>query len=410
MTFFEELNDEKMSGVAYKNIQLKKNAISYLCNVGSCTIADLCKELNLSTPKVTNLINELIRDGLVKDLGKVQSTGGRKPNLYGMIADSVFFLGVDVKQNHINIGLLDLQKNLRETQENVPYSLSNDQRSLDELISLIRDFIKSSSISREKILGLGINLSGRINYSTGYSYSFFHFNEEPLAKTLEKKLGIKTFLENDSRAMAYGEFNAGVVREEKNVLFLNMDYGLGMGVMINSHLYYGKSGFAGEFGHIPIFDNEIICNCGKKGCLETEASGWALTRLFKEKVLSGSSTIIFNNKNIKTSKIEEIQLGDILEAANNDDVLSIDLIANVGEKLGRGIALLINIFNPELVIIGGSLAATGEYIRLPIKSAINKYSLSLVSSDTQLRVSQLGEKAGIIGACLLVRDRLLNLD
>jgi glucokinase-like ROK family protein len=410
MTFFEELNDENISGVAYKNIQLKKNIISYLCNNGNCTIADLCKELNLSTPKVTSLISELIEDGLIKDLGKVESTGGRKPNLYGMIADSVFFLGVDVKQNHINIGLIDLQKNLRELKENIPYTLQNAQNSLDQLIGLIRNFIKNSSVSKEKILGLGINLSGRINYATGYSYSFFHFNEEPLSKIVEKELGIKTFLENDSRAMAYGEFSAGVVKEEKNILFLNMDYGLGMGVVINSQLYYGKSGFAGEFGHIPIFNNEIICNCGKKGCLETEASGWALTRMFKEKVSAGSSTIIFSNKNIKASKIEDIQLEDVLEAAKNDDVLAIDLIANVGERLGRGIALLINIFNPELVIIGGSLAATGEYIRLPIKSAINKYSLSLVSSDTQLKVSQLGEKAGIIGACLLVRDRLLNLE
>jgi len=409
MTFFEELNDENISGVAYKNMQLKKNAISYLCNNGNCTIADLCKELNLSTPKVTNLVSELIGDGLVRDLGKVESTGGRKPNLYGMIADSVFFLGVDVKQSHINIGLTDLQKNLRETRHNIPYILSNAQSSLDELIKLIKDFIKSSSVSKEKILGLGINLSGRINYSTGYSYSFFHFNEEPLSKTVENELGIKTFLENDSRAMAFGEFNSGVVKEEKNVIFLNMDYGLGMGVMINSQLYYGKSGFAGEFGHIPIFDNEIICNCGKKGCLETEASGWALTRMFKEKVNAGSSTGIFNNKNIKTDKIEDIQMEDILEAAQNDDVLAIDLIAHVGEKLGRGIALLINIFNPELVILGGSLSTTGEYIRLPIKSAINKYSLSLVSGDTQLKVSALGEQAGIIGACLLVRNRLLNL-
>ena len=409
MTFFEELNDENISGVAYKNMQLKKNAISYLCNNGNCTIADLCKELNLSTPKVTNLVSELIGDGLVRDLGKVESTGGRKPNLYGMIADSVFFLGVDVKQSHINIGLTDLQKNLRETRHNIPYVLSNSQSSLDELIRLIKDFIKSSTVSKEKILGLGINLSGRINYSTGYSYSFFHFNEEPLSKTVENELGIKTFLENDSRAMAFGEFNSGVVKEEKNVIFLNMDYGLGMGVMINSQLYYGKSGFAGEFGHIPIFDNEIICNCGKKGCLETEASGWALTRMFKEKVSKGSSTGIFNNKNIKTDTIEDIQMEDILEAAQNDDVLAIDLIANVGEKLGRGIALLINIFNPELVILGGSLSTSGEYIRLPIKSAINKYSLSLVSGDTQLKVSALGEQAGIIGACLLVRNRLLNL-
>ena len=410
MTFFEELNDENISGVAYKNIQLKKNIISYFCKNGSCTIADLCKELNLSTPKVTNLITELIGDGLINDLGKVSSTGGRKPNQYGMIADSVFFLGVDVKQNHINIGLTDLQKKLIDIKENIPYTLANSTDSLTELVHLIKNFIRNSTISKEKILGLGVNLSGRINYSTGYSYSFFHFNEEPLSKILENELGIKTFLENDSRAMAYGEFNAGVVKEEKNVLFLNVDYGLGMGIMINSQLYYGKSGFAGEFGHIPLFNNEIICNCGKKGCLETEASGRALTRMFKEKVLSGSSSVIFNEKKVKTPNIQEVHLEEILEAAKNDDVLAIDLIANIGEKLGQGIALLINIFNPELVILGGSLAETGEYIRLPIKSAINKYSLSLVSNDTQLKISQLGKKAGVIGACLLVRNRLLNLD
>ncbi len=176
--------------------------------------------------------------------------------------------------------------------------------------------------------------------------------------------------------------------------------------MINSHLYYGKSGFAGEFGHIPLFNNEIICKCGKKGCLETEASGQALLRLFKEKVAQGSSTSIITQQKLQ---IDDIILDDIIKAVQYDDVLSIELIAQIGEKLGRGIALLINIFNPELVILGGSLAATGEYIRLPILSAINKYSLSLVSSDTQLKFSKLGEKAGVMGACLLVRNRLLNL-
>ena len=209
--------------------------------------------------------------------------------------------------------------------------------------------------------------------------------------------------------MAYGEFNAGLVKEEKNVLFLNLDYGLGMGVMINSQLYYGKSGFAGEFGHIPLFNNNIICQCGKKGCLETEGSGWALTRNFREKIEAGTSSILIE-KNGKAISTQSIEMDAIIEAANNDDVLAIDLIADLGEKLGRGIALLINIFNPELVIIGGSLANTGEYLILPIKSAINKYSLSLVNSDTKIKRSLLGEKSGVIGACLLARNRLLNLD
>lgn len=117
------------------------------------------------------------------------------------------------------------------------------------------------------------------------------------------------------------------------MIFLNLDYGLGMGVMINSSLYYGKSGFAGEFGHIPIFNNEIICNCGKKGCLETEASGWALTRLFQEKLQEGSSSIILSHP-VKTSPktIADIKLKDIIAAAKADDVLAIELIAEVGEK------------------------------------------------------------------------------
>jgi predicted NBD/HSP70 family sugar kinase len=105
---------------------------------------------------------------------------------------------------------------------------------------------------------------------------------------------------------------------------------------------------------------------------------------------------------------DNIQMQDIINAANNDDVLSIELLAKIGEKLGRGIALLINIYNPELVILGGALALTGEHLHLPIKSAVNKYSLSLVNSDTQLKLSKLGEEAGVMGACLLVRKRLLE--
>ena len=402
MTFFEEINEENITGVAYKNINVKKSVISYFANTGNSTIADLCKELGLSAPKVNSILNDLISDGLVKEYGKVDSTGGRRPNLYGLVPESAFFIGVDVKQNHINIGISDLQKNIIRLVDNQPYKFSNSPDSLNELCNLIKLFIRDLQIPKDKILGVGINLSGRINYATGYSYSFFHFNEEPLSKVIEASIGIKVFLENDSRAMAFGEFSSGIVKNEKDVLFLNLDYGLGMGIMLNGHLYYGKSGFAGEFGHMPIFKNEIICHCGKKGCLETEASGWALTRMFKERLREGSSTSL-------QIKAEDIQLEDIIEAAKNDDTLAIELIAEIGENLGRGIALLINIFNPELIVIGGLLASTDEYLRLPIKSAINKYSLSLVSADTQLKVAKLGEKAGVIGACLLVRNRLFDL-
>ncbi|MGN6510437.1 MAG: ROK family transcriptional regulator [Chitinophaga sp.] len=402
-TFFEELNNETLGGVAYKNLSLKKKIIAYFTNINNATIADLAKELNASTPKVTHLLNELLQEGLVNDYGKVDSTGGRKPNLYGMAPDAGFFIGVEVKKYHINIGLLDFKRNLVKFSEKIAYDLQNTADSLDKLCKIILRFMDELPVGREKILGVGVNLSGRINYATGYSYSFFHFDEEPLSKVLEARIGIRTFLENDSRAMAYGEFSSGTVNNEKNVLFVNLDHGIGLGILINGQLYYGKSGFAGEFGHIPFFNNEVICHCGKKGCLETEASGQALVRKFQEKLKAGSSSSVMR----KHKQPEQITLADIIHAANHDDMLAIELVADIGEKLGKGIAMLINLFNPELVILGGSIATTGDYIRLPIKSAINKFSLSLVNNDTQLVLSRLGEKAGIIGACLLVRNKLL---
>lgn len=404
-TFFYELGNATPTGVMYKNVNLKKKIISYFANFGNATIAELCKELSLSPPKISKLLNELMEDELVQDHGKINSTGGRKPNLYGLIPDSGFFLGIDVKSHHINIGLTDFQKKPIKITEKFPYRLHNNKESFDELCRIINNFVKDLPVPRKKILGAGINLSGRINYATGYSYSFFNFQENPLSEILESQIGIRVFLENDSKAMAYGEFCAGIVKDEKDVLFLNLDYGLGMGILIDSHLYYGKSGYSGEFGHIPLFENEIICHCGKKGCLETEASGWALIRMVKEKLEEGSSSLI-TQKNVAP---EDITLENIIDAANNDDVLAIELIAKIGDKLGRGIASLINIFNPELVILGGSLASTEEYLRLPIKSAINKYSLSLMNNDTQLKISKLGNQAGVIGACLLVRNKLLEI-
>jgi predicted NBD/HSP70 family sugar kinase len=202
--------------------------------------------------------------------------------------------------------------------------------------------------------------------------------------------------------MVFAEMNADDASNEKNLVFINLDYGIGIGIIIDGKTYYGKSGYSGELGHIPLFDNEIICICGKKGCFETEASGFALKRKFKEKLKSGSSSSVLKNK-----KIDDITLPDIIYAAKQEDMLAIELLAEVGEKLGKGLAVLINIFNPETLIIGGLLAETGDYIRLPARSVLNKFSSAMVNNDTTMRLSKLGEHAGVIGACLIARSRVI---
>src|SRR5690606_24946182 len=157
-------------------------------------------------------------------------------------------------------------------------------------------------------------LSGRINYRTGYSYSYFNFYEDPLSNFFEQELGISTYLENDTKALAYGEFSGGLVTTEKDVLFINVDNGVGLGIMVNGQLYYGKPGCAGEFGHLRIFDNDIRGKGGKKGCLGTEASGHAVRNKVVEVRQNGASSI----RTKKFSDMEDIRLNDIGPSAKKD--------------------------------------------------------------------------------------------
>ncbi len=154
-----------------------------------------------------------------------------------------------------------------------------------------------------------------------------------------------------------------------------------------------------------MMDNGQICQCGKIGCLETGASGSALHRIFVEKMKEGKVSSL----SAKFTNPEDIDIEDILTALMEEDMLAIECVEEVGGVLGRAIAGLINIFNPELVVIGGRLAIAKDYLMLPIKSAINKHSLIIVSKDTAIKFSKLGKKGGPVGACMLSRSRLLGL-
>jgi ethanolamine utilization protein EutA (predicted chaperonin) len=166
------------------------------------------------------------------------------------------------------------------------------------------------------------------------------------------------------------------------------------------------SGFAGEFGHINAFDNEVLCRCGKKGCLETEASGSALYRILLERIRNGENSVLYKRVDEDEASLT---LEEIISAINQEeDLLCIEIVEEIGKKLGKQIAGLINIFNPDLVIVGGTLSFTGDYIMHPLKTAMKKYSLNLVNKDSVIRESKLKEKAGVWGACMLARNRMFE--
>jgi len=387
-----------------KSALIKKKIINHYIQNGSSTITELSKDIDLSIPTVTKLINEMCEEEYIDDYGKLETNGGRYPSLYGLNPESGYFVGVDIKQFTINIGLINFKGEIVALSMGIPFKLENTPDALNLLCRIITEFIDAQSVDKTKIMNVNINISGRVNPESGYSYSIFYFEERPLTDIISEKIGYMVSIDNDTRAMTYGEYIAGCVTNEKNIIYVNISWGLAIGIIIDGKIYKGKSGFSGEFGHVNAYDNEIICHCGKKGCLETEASGRALHRKLLELVQNGASTFLSE----KINKNENITLEDIIEYVNKEDVLCIDLVEGIGRQLGKHIAGLINLFNPDMVIIGGTVSLTDEYITQPIKTAVRKYSLNLVNKDSVITTSKLKEKAGVIGACMLARSRVFE--
>lgn len=387
-----------------KDALIKKRIIKHYIENGNSTLTDLAKSVDLSIPTTTRFIGEMSDEGYIEDYGKLETAEGRHPHLYGLSANAAYFVGVDIKQFGINIGLSNFRGELINLEMSVPFEFHNTQESFDEVCRIVTKFIEEQSIEKEKILNININISGRVNPDSGYSYSIFYFDETPLADKFTATIGYNTTIDNDTRAMTYGEYLSGHITDEKNVIFVNLSWGIAIGIIIDGVVYTGKSGFSGEFGHVKTFDNEILCHCGKKGCLETEISGHYLHEKLINMVKAGAVSLL--SKRIEAG--ERITLDDIVETLDREDVLCIELIEEIGQKLGEQLAGLINIFNPDAVIVGGVLSEAGSYLMQPIKTAIRKYSLNLVSRDTKMLVSKFKDKAGVIGACLLARSRVFR--
>lgn len=388
-----------------KGALLRKRMISHLILHGNSTIMELSRALDVSIPTVTKIIDEMCQQGILNEFGKMETNEGRHPHLYGLNPEAAYFVGVDIKNSGVNLGLINFNGDLLEDHLNTPYHFENSLEGLKSLCQVINDFVEHCQIERDKIVNVNVNLSGRVNPESGYSYSWFNLGEQPLTVTMSQMTGLHVTIDNDTRAMTYGEYLRGNNQAKHDILFVNVSWGLGLGIIIDGKIYTGKSGFAGEFGHTPVFDNEVICHCGKKGCLETEASGSAVHRKLAKRIAAGENSILAD---AFSSDPQDVTLENIIDAVNREDMLCIEIIEEVGYKLGKQIAGLINLFNPELVIIGGLLSMTGDYLLQPIRTAIRKHSLQIVHRDTHVVLSTLTYKAGLIGSCMLARSRTFD--
>ena len=383
---------------------MEKNAQQILARLivkQAATLPELAEALDVSIGTATKAIAALQEQGLVLDTGKIVTGSGRKPHGYSLDPKAGYYAGVDLNDKYVSLGLMDASGQLVREQKHVAYKLENTPASLRTLCEIARDFRSRIPQYYQDIRRVCVNIPGRINRLTGYSHTNFNFTERPLTSILSDNFGKPTIISNDTLAMAYAEYLKTCESGERNLVYVNVNWGLGLGLILDGKPYFGKSGYSGEFGHIHIFDNQVICRCGKKGCLETEVSGQALRRKLEERVRRGENSIL--SERIRQSDMP-LSLEEIEEAVRREDSLCIEVIEEIGGLLGIQVAALINIFNPELVVIGGELAKTGDFLFQPLKTSVNRHALTQVTRDTSIRLTQLDVDSGVLGGCLLARS------
>ena len=406
MMFSPEKYAEKsdMNIVEQKNNSQKRKIIKHLSMYGAMANTDLGKYIKLSTPKIISLLNELKNEGLIEELGQGNSSGGRRPNLYGNKENAFYIVGISINMYKTSVSIFNA-KNQKITDDQIlPLTISHETSIIDPIVGFTENIILENQIPREKILGIGIEMPGLVDSETGINKTYM-VSRQPVAEVFQKKFGLEVLIENDAKARAFAELRFGAARFKKNVLAVHLDWGIGLGIIVNGKLYKGRDGFAGEFGHLPMVDNGILCKCGKQGCIETLASGTAIVRMAKEGMKAGRSSILGQ---LVDEDPEKIEIRKIVQAATMGDQYSISMLANVGHWLGKGLAYLIQIFNPELIVLGGRMSEANQFILPPIQQAIQIFCNPELGNDIQIKVSELGSQAGIQGVAALLLEHVLD--
>ena len=395
-------NGNQSHAVEYKKLAHKKHILRSIYFNGPLSNSELAKQIKLSTPKINSLLVELIDDGLVQELGRGDSSGGRRPNIYGLVKDGFYVVGITININRTIISIFNSNNEEVSGPNYFPIKMQSDIRIFDQVYEKLGEVLKENNILQNKVLVAGIGIPGLINLKEGINKTYFpdipNLNEE-----LKKIFGIPVFFDHNTKVRTFAEQQFGLAKNRKNVLMLQVDWGLGLGIIINKKLYVGKSGFSGEFGHLPIVDNGVLCSCGKQGCLETVVSATAIVRMAKEGIKNGNSSLI---KELVNGDLENIEISTVIKAANSGDQFAISIFSDVGHWLGRGIAYLLQIFNPELIIIGGHVAEANQFILAPIQQAIHTYSNRDINNDTEIKFSELGSKTGTMGAAAYALEKI----
>ncbi|MCJ8209828.1 ROK family protein [Mucilaginibacter sp. RS28] len=349
-----------------------------------------------SIPHVIKVLTELKNKGYIEERGLATSTGGRKPITYSLVAKSHYIVSVAIDRHSASLVMVDMNNNFIGEVEQHEFDLHH--LSADNLVDIISAFIGNSSVAKSKIIGLGLTMPGFVDTVKGINYTYMNLRDDSLVDFIQRHLHLPVFIDNDSTAIALAEQKFGVAANSKNAMVLNLGWGIGLGMILNDQIFRGDNGLAGEFSHIPLFKNGKLCDCGKHGCLETEASFVAIVANAKEAIGNGETTSLAN--------YPELNADRIIEEAIKGDRFAVKLISEAAYHVGEGLAILIHLMNPRIILLSGKGSVVGKIWLAPIQQALNEHCIPMLTSFTEIAISDLNNRAQLIGGAALVIESL----
>ncbi|PWJ40844.1 ROK family protein [Sediminitomix flava] len=366
--------------------------------------SEIAKETQLTLPMSSSLTKELQDEGYIKLTDVEVSKVGRPPTSYKLDAEGGYFLGVNIGGRRTTAIMLNLCEEEIGFQSFSSGNLDGGPEDLIKILDQVQEFISSCDVEKEKIIGCGIAITGLVNSKTGETFT--HFKTLGFRDFCQEYLKIPVQIENNINSVVLGEKYFGSAKDIDNVACISLGWGIGMGLLVNGELYTGNSGLAGEIGHIKVEENGVVCTCGKIGCLETVASGRAIVKQLKSSLREGAETRLNNLDEERQRRYYLLEA--FVEEVKKGDLLSMQVMENVGAYIGKSLGTFINLFNPELIILSGILSEAGDSILYPVRSSIMKNSLIEIYNDIKLEASDLGQKAGSLGATTLVSEHLFG--
>ncbi|MFC1949131.1 ROK family protein [Chloroflexota bacterium] len=314
-------------------------------------------------------------------------------------------LVVDLGGTKITAAIISPQMEIIARHNHPTLASEGPEAVIGRMFSGIDHLLEKSDLTPPQLGAISIADAGIIDIKRGLvttSPNLPNWNNIPLKSIVEEKYGVTTFLINDADAAALGEHRLGAGKGLNTIILLTLGTGIGGGIIINGRLYLGPTGSAAEIGHMVIEASGPPCNCGKRGCLETFSSGTAIARDAINRIGNGEKSSLAD---MVGGDIEKITAEKVYLAAKDGDSLSLEVIAGAACYLGIGVANLVNIFNPEMVIIGGSVANIGDLLLDPVRQVVKEQAFGLLARTVRIAPALLGNDAGIFGAAIYAAEQ-----